>query len=212
MLDIIFCLPYYAFASTPRVLPWVNGNLHAGSQTKCLSLNKRYGDCLRLCAHNMGVINMLSLEERERRVKAIQNIMIERSIDVLLVSSSSDLTEIGKVRYVSYWPTVLFDSYVILPKKGEMKYFGHYGLDANLAKQHFGIKDTHYPPFGENPGPHIAKLIRGLSPKKIGLCGTRGLGTDVYRALIENIEGIVIEEATDIIENIRMIKSPEELT
>jgi Xaa-Pro aminopeptidase len=159
----------------------------------------------------MGVINMLSLEERERRVKAIQEKMTERSIDVLLVASNSDLTEIGKVRYVSYWPTVLFDSYVILPKKGEMKYFGHYGLDANLAKQHFGIRDTYYPPFGENPGPHIAKLIKGLSPKKIGLCGTRGLGADVYRALIENIEGIVIEEATDIIENLRMVKSPEEL-
>ena len=155
---------------------------------------------------------MLSLEERERRVKAIQAKMTERSIDVLLVASSSDLTEIGKVRYVSYWPTVLFDSYIILPRKGNIKYFGHYPLDAGLAKQHFAIEETYSPPFGANPGPHIAKLIKGLSPKKIGLSGTRGLGTDVYRALLENIGGVAIEEATDIIETLRMVKSPEELS
>jgi len=70
---------------------------------------------------------MLTLEERERRVKAIQEKMGERRIDVLLVSSSSDLSERGKLRCISYCTTELFDNYIILPKKGEMKYFGHYG-------------------------------------------------------------------------------------
>jgi Xaa-Pro aminopeptidase len=160
---------------------------------------------------NVEAMKMLSLEERERRIKAIREKMAERSIDVLLVASSSDLTEIGKVRYVSYWPIVLFDGYIIVPKKGEIKYFGHYGLDADLAGRHFQINETYSTPFGENPGPHIAKLIRELAPKRIGLCGTRGLGTDVYRALIENIHGIEVEDATDIIENLRMVKSLEEI-
>jgi Xaa-Pro aminopeptidase len=154
---------------------------------------------------------MLSLEERGRRIKAIQEKMEERGIDVLLVSSSSDLSERGKLRYVSYWTTELFDNYVILPKRGEIKYFGHYGLDANLVKEKCGIKETYNPPFGENPGPFIADLIRGLFPKRVGLCGTKNLTASVYRALIENLKGIEVEEATDIIDDLKMVKSPEEL-
>ena len=154
---------------------------------------------------------MLSLEERERRLKAVREKMEERGIDVLLVSSNGEVNERGKLRYISYWPTVMFDNYIILPKRGEMKYFGHYGLDANLVKEKCGIKETYYPPYGENPGPHIANLIKKLNPKRIGLCGTRNLTAYVYRALVKNLEGIEIEEATDIIDNLKMVKSPEEL-
>jgi len=157
---------------------------------------------------------MLSLGERERRIKAIREKMAERSIDVLLVASNSDLTEIGKVRYVSYWPIVLFDGYIVVPQKGEIIYFGHYGLDAELAKRHFLINQTYATPFGENPGPHLAKLVKGFSPRRIGLCGTRGLGADVYRAFMEDIGGggIAVEDATDIVETLRMVKSAEELS
>lgn len=154
---------------------------------------------------------MLSLKERERRVKAIREKMEERAIDVLLVSSTGELTERGKVRYLTYVPTVSADSYVILPKSGEMKFFSHYAIESEFAKEKYGIKDTHHAPFGENPGPYIAKLIKGLNPKKIGLCGTGNLAASIYRPLIENLDGIKIEEATDILENVRMVKSIEEL-
>jgi Xaa-Pro aminopeptidase len=92
-----------------------------------------------------------------------------------------------------------------------MKFFGHYALDAGFVKEKYRIEETYYAPFGENPGPYIAKVIKALGPKKIGLCGTRNLGASVYRALIENLEEIEVEEATDIIDNLRMVKSHEEL-
>lgn len=154
---------------------------------------------------------MLSLEERERRLKAVQSEMEKLDIDVLVVASNMDLIERGRVKYLTGWSTVLFESFVIVPKRGSMKYFGHYVLDANEIKNKYGIEEAYYPPFGENPGPHLAKVVKDLKPKKVGLCGTSGISAYIYLAFVNNLDGIPVVDATDIVDNLKMVKSSEEL-
>ena len=153
-----------------------------------------------------------SLEERDRRWLHIRRELEQSGLQGLLVVSDGQLERRGSMRYVSDIGASLMYGYVIIPLKGET-----IGIFSSAGRGGW-IKDKRTLPLrggwvseSEPYAPVVADAIKELNLEKSSL-GIEGdfLPVPVYQKLIKELPEITFKPS-NIIHELKMVKSPEEL-
>ena len=154
-------------------------------------------------------------EELASRHARIRDLMAKRDLDLLLVAADMNIHKRGHVRYVSGYCTIDYYSYVLFPREGELAFFGHYRGYARWARVLTGITKSGFTPFGEEQevgGPHVLKLVRDYKPKRLGLVGAYTMPPCLYQTLVSGLQGVHLEDASDILTTCRLAKNRYELS
>ena len=149
----------------------------------------------------------LTLNERDRRYKAIRAMMDGKGFSILLVASNAMWS--GHVRYLSNYPPHFGYSYVVFPKEGPPTQFVFSKIQEQIAKKRW-VEDSRQ---SSNYAGDIVKRIKELDPKgkKIGLVGVENMSFTIFDHLKKELPSVTFVDATREITNMRMVKSPEEL-
>jgi len=159
-----------------------------------------------------------SKEEYDRRFREIRKRMEEKGIDVLIIygDSGSNNGNHANVKYVSNYQDPV-SSYVVFPLKGEPSLHMSNRLYLPYAKRMSIFPRTDAVDY--NPGGAVEYRLRelGLEKGTIGLVGLRGI---LYGSLPfgpvdhwhKAFSSASFVDATDILAEVRFIKSREELT
>jgi Xaa-Pro aminopeptidase len=167
-------------------------------------------------------LNAVSHEEMERRWTAIRAVMRSRAIDALVVQNSSDWVG-GYIRWFSNQPaTNGYPSTLVFPLEGGMSFIeqGPFGgvkqsNPAELASSGIARRLTtpRYPSVAYSGGYDAeiaaAELLR-LGAKTAALVAPASMYHSFGRALNEHLKGSEVRDATDMVDRIKAIKSPEE--
>ncbi len=152
----------------------------------------------------------LSDGERDRRWNLVRSEMEKRNLDCLIIWGSFGCYRDANAN-LQYMTNVNTEGYLIFPLEGEpTQYSFENGLDPAWVTDWRGA----IPHFGQNMTPRLKEL--GI--KQVGLVGLSGLygelsgfASTTHRVLEENFADASFDDATDIIEEARKIKSEEEI-
>jgi Xaa-Pro aminopeptidase len=159
-----------------------------------------------------------SKEEYDRRFREIRKRMQERGIDVLILygDSGGNNSNNANIKYVSNYKDPI-SSYVVFPLKGEPSLHMSNRLYLPYAKLMSILPRTDAVDY--NPGGAVESRIRelGLEKGTIGLVGLRGIlygslpfgPVDHWHKVFRSASFV---DATDLLGEVRLIKSKEELT
>ena len=152
---------------------------------------------------------LLDLEERDRRYELVRDKMSAMDLDALIVAGNVQIYHKGFVRYLSNYSILLYGALIIFPRHGEAKFLAPSPLQEYWTKRLSWIKDVEISPiFGEGLVKNLKAM--GLSKGKLGLINDKIMSADTYSALIKNCPDATIVDATNILEQIRMVKSQKE--
>ncbi len=158
-----------------------------------------------------GFTHITSAPERERRHAALRRMMSENALEAVIVSSRGDEFMRGRVQYVSDVFQWAGWSFVILPLRGEPVFIvdplwgsARAALVAWIQK----LVTTHH------PGIEMAGLLSdlGLAKGAIGIAGMADITAHAHvRELEKALPGATFSDATDLFDDVRAIKSEEEI-
>lgn len=150
--------------------------------------------------------------ERERRWKNIRNGMKRRGLGCLIVWGSSGFVRniAANLRYLS---NVMTDGYLLFPLEGEPTLFTF--LKMLDPTSWVPDRRSGHPKYSEALSERIGELhLESTSIGLVGLsgyCGEMGFPHTTYSSLTNNLPRASFEDATDILEEARSVKSDEEL-
>ncbi len=170
------------------------------------------------------LIKPISTVELERRWLAVRQAMNNNDIDVLVMQGNNDFMG-GYVKYFTDLPaTNGYPFTVIFPREGNMTVVGQgpFNLDAEISPEGNSIlrgvqRQMGVPSFatasytGEYDAEMTLKALRTYRHDKIGLLGTASLPYNFVSYLKRQANPNNFIEASEIVDNIRAIKSPEEI-
>jgi len=150
-----------------------------------------------------------SLEERNRRWLNIRREMEQNGLDGLLVVSDGQLERRGSVRYVANGGTFLRYSFVAFPLKGEP--IGLYGKKGWIEEQREIPVRGGWVGESEPYASFIAEAFRDLNLSS-GTIGIEGdfLPLPIYQQLVKELPKVSFKQV-DIIHELKLVKSPEEI-
>jgi Xaa-Pro aminopeptidase len=165
--------------------------------------------------------NNISHSEFERRWKAVRRAMEEQALDFLILQSCSDFLG-GYVKYFADLPSTIYPVTLIFPRGEEMTSILH-GPEppaqpnpplwtARGIKKRISIPIV--PTFAYTSTFDAVKVTGELAPYghcRIGLVGPRFFSATFYQYLIRNLTAAEFADATDLVDNIMMVKSNEEI-
>ena len=167
------------------------------------------------------MINKISITEYEERIKKIQKILMEKNIDVLVVFGTD--SEPQNLIYLSnYWPQFETGS-VVVPKDGspvliigpEAKTFAE---DCSVIKKIFQViehRESSEPNYPDQKldtyGEIFDFVLNGSKVKRIGISGISIIALPVYEAIVNSSKSAEVIKADDIMINLRMKKSNNEV-
>ncbi len=148
----------------------------------------------------------LTVQERDRRHKAIRKMMEEKDLSILVVASNAMWT--GHVRYLSNYPPHFGYSYVVFPREGEPTIFVFSGIQERVAAGRW-IRDARQ---SSNYSADIVSRIKELdyNGKRIGLVGVENISFTIYEYLKKELPSVTFVNANKEIFDLRMVKSAEE--
>ncbi len=151
----------------------------------------------------------LDLEERDRRYAAVRKKMSIEGLDAIVVVGNSQINQKGFVKYLTNYRSIIYNLAVIFPIDGEPRF-----LVPSPLQKYWAGKDLWIPYVDEAPklGEGLAKHLRemGLSIAKIGLINEAIMPAQAYSSLLKEFPHVLWSDATSILEEIRMVKSPKE--
>jgi Xaa-Pro aminopeptidase len=168
------------------------------------------------------VKSRISTPELERRWKAVRQVMKEKSLDFLIMQSFSDV--LGG--YVKWFTDInAMHSYpviVIFPREGEMTSIWHGArLPAKPSPPEWAVrgmkKRINVPTLPSLDYSNVfmaEEVVKELAPFKnarIGLLGMGFMSAALYAHITKNLTSATFIEVTDLIDNIKAIKSEEEI-
>lgn len=148
----------------------------------------------------------LSERELQRRHEAVRGRMKERGLEVMLVSGIRFVAATGYLRYLTNWAEPFAGEVFLLPAQGSPVFLSRTGERALLVKQYLGLTAT--------PGStaaHAAEALRKMGCTRVGLCGLKTMVAEFYVQLTAALPDVQFVEASDILDEVRMVKSEEEL-
>ncbi|RWM14948.1 Xaa-Pro peptidase family protein [Mesorhizobium sp.] len=162
---------------------------------------------------NRPVSKELAFAESEYRlrIEKVRKVMDERGLDVLLVTYVPDLSYLsGYQSFGSGWYSCM-----VLPREGEPILHMH-GLEIGPAMLTSWVKDIRGVPWSYNDGVAVglAEILkeRRLEGQRIGIWTKRpGLSIDLYEGLKRALPDATLVDASDVVAQPRMVKSPAEL-
>lgn len=184
---------------------------------------------------------MFSINEYERRHFAVQKQMIERDIDCLIIPINESLTYLTGVRTLGYGAYLLVPSsgestlicspvsYWDVKEQGPLEEIYAGGETMQTLRETSFVKDLR----GALPQDFIPEIVKWCKQRNygngaigivgrefdfprgggglVGITGPAGLNHFFYGQLAEAFNGTHLVEATDILVNVRSIKSLEEI-
>jgi Xaa-Pro aminopeptidase len=155
--------------------------------------------------------HITSEAERERRYTAVRTEMFRNGYDALVICGRGDEFVRGRVQYVSDIFQWAGWGFVVLPLKGSPSYIGDPLWGLARAEAVGWITDLR---LTSSPGDEVAAALsdHGLGSGRIGLVGAGDAGSWQHvDALHKAAPQASFEDATDLFEAIRGVKSDEEL-
>jgi len=153
-----------------------------------------------------------SFEERDERFARVRAAMSERELDALVVGGKGHWwTGRGYIRYLSDFHLWAHDALLVFPAQGEPALAVTSYAVAGLAAERGWVTDTGGDVFLV---PRTLRSLeqRGLTRGRIGVVGAPWvISADLHRALVEGLPGAEIVAADDVLDTIRMAKSPLEV-
>jgi Xaa-Pro aminopeptidase len=151
----------------------------------------------------------VSTAEVERRYSRIRSLMGERGYDALIVVSCGQQNFKGPLRYVSNFPIIVRLGYCVIPRQGDPTLIiPTYKM---WAQRYSWIVDIRV------SGDMAKELVNVLSSvdyrsKKVGVVGLNdAMSLADYRSVADKFPEIELEEARGLLDEIRSVKSEEEL-
>lgn len=159
------------------------------------------------------MIHATSPAERVRRYDALRSTAGEQGLDALIISSRGDEFMRGRVQYLSDIFQWAGWGFLLLPLRGEATFVGDplWGLEAADDGDKGWVADRRAT---QEPGRELASVLidLGLVRGRIGIVGLADITTAAHlRELAEAIPGATLTDATVLFEDVRAIKSPEEM-
>ena len=159
----------------------------------------------------------LPKEEGERRHRLIREQMGFRGLDCLVIAGNSANFRGYELdtRYVSGFATWFDPNYIVFPLVGEPIIYTFMPGHAMLVEAIGFIKGGAYSlgPFGQD---HVATIVNrieelGLEKRRIGLTSMRVMSAQLYAGLLAGLPQAEFVDASDLIRQIRLIKSAAEI-
>lgn len=153
-----------------------------------------------------------SFEERDERFARVRSAMAERELDALIVGGKGHWwTGRGYIRYLSDFHLWAHDALLVFPAQGEPALAVTSYAVAGLVAERGWVTDTGGDVFLV---PRTLRSLeqRGLTRGRIGVVGAPWvISADLHRALVEGLPDAEIVAADDVLDTIRMAKSPLEV-
>lgn len=149
----------------------------------------------------------VSKQEMARRRSLVREKMTEAGLDILLISGVRFVGSMGYLRYLSNWAEPFAGETLILPLEGNPVFFARTGERAFLVKELLGGMET----ISGSTANIVADYLKTLGTEKIGLCGLSTMFADYYVRLQSGLPGIELKDYSHLVDEVRMIKSEEEL-
>jgi len=164
----------------------------------------------------------LSQHELDRRWKALRERMAARGIDYLVVQSQQRYVG-GYFRWFTDLPGGNYPNTAIFPQDDEMTIIGH-GPAAPAPPANppdwalRGVKEKINTPAFTNvwwedawDTKKAVEVIMRTKPKTVGLVGMGNMSAAFYQHLMKGLKGVNIINATELVDEVRMVKSEEEI-
>jgi Xaa-Pro dipeptidase len=155
-------------------------------------------------------------EEGTRRHRLIREQLGLRSLDCLIICGNSGNFRGYQldVRWASNWASWFDPNYIVFPFQGEPLILTFSSGHAELAETIGFIKARPYKMterMMDQPASIIDRIKElGLENSRIGICPTRWMPADVYMELLRRLPNAEFVDASDLIRQLRVIKSPIE--
>lgn len=164
----------------------------------------------------------LSQNELERRWKALRERMAARGVDYLVVQSQQRYVG-GYFRWFTDIPGANYHITAVFPLEDSMTIISH-GAPAPEppssppAWASRGVKERINTPAFPNvwwedawDAEKAVEVIMRRKPKTVGLVGLGNMSAALYENLSKGLQGVKIINATDLVDEVRMVKSEEEI-
>ncbi len=165
--------------------------------------------------------NNISHAEFERRWKTVRWEMEDQDLDFLILQSCSDFLG-GYVKYFADLPSTIYPVTLIFPRNDEMTSILHGPKPpappnpplwtAHGIKKRISIPVV--PTFAYTSTFDAEEAVKELAPHghcRIGIVGPRFLAAPFYEYIKQKLTAAEFVDATDLVDNITMVKSAEEI-
>ena len=168
------------------------------------------------------VISPISLGELERRWKAVREVMKERAVDFLLIQNNNDYLG-GYIKWFTDMPAVhAYPAAAIFPREDEMTTFWHGSSEPKEAGPESwllrGVKKRVSTPImlsmnytASYDGRKVVEELRACKGARISFVNEGAMTVGFAGYIREHLTGATFVDITDEIDEIKAIKSPEEI-
>ena len=155
------------------------------------------------------VLDTVSPPERARREQAIRAVMHDHDLDLLVLCGNAEATQRGYVRYLSDWRLWGGSGYLVVTQQAPSTLVLGVGSQAYWATQVGWVDDVRAAP---DKVTEVAGLVRRYGAKRVGVVGLRSVAAygEIER-LEKELAGIALVDATDMVNAVMVVKSPEEI-
>ena len=164
----------------------------------------------------------VSTAELERRWEAVRKAMAADGIDVLVMQSNNSKVG-GYGKYFTDIPVYGYFTAVVFPAVGPMTVVTHgpIGGERELPSEGDGVwrgvgrilNTAAFPSAVQCDGldaPQVLRALRGFERSRIGLLGQGQMNYALGKGLEEGLPDAVFVDASDLVDRIKAVKSPEE--
>jgi Xaa-Pro aminopeptidase len=163
----------------------------------------------------------ISKGELERRWRAVREAMSKAGLDCLVMQNNNQHLG-GYVRYFTDIPAEHgYPKTVIFPLDGEMTLISHGGpplLPSPPEWALHGVKERVNLPYlptlnftNTMEGEAALKVLRSRKMKSVGFVAKASMAATFYEVLKENLPGVSTQDATNLVDEIKAVKSEEEI-
>jgi Xaa-Pro aminopeptidase len=159
----------------------------------------------------------ISITEMNRRWNLVREAMQEKKLDFLIIQSSINIFP-GSVRWLT--DLIVTDGYtvsLIFPRNGEMTAFLHGSMGDDASTIGKGVKKCIYSPMLPTlassylQAEQVVAELTSYKNSRIGFAGMNLIAAGFYKYIIEHMPSAKFEDATDLMDTLKAIKSDEEL-
>lgn len=152
----------------------------------------------------------IELREFDDRLTNVRKSMESRSLDSLLVFSEPnrlDSSTHGYIRYLTNWSGIV-PSLLVVPMEGSQVLMTSQSYERKRAREATWLQDVRA--VGDF-AKEAAEILRDRGAKKVGLIGMDAASVELNKELHCKTAGVEFEDASHILDELRMIKSPAEI-